>query len=83
MLKSLPAKVQREIITAISKAAQAQVLIRVYAEADAIRLANISDNIALEDIVQAIIDQSTGGPGCEINPDDARDALLGISAVVH
>jgi len=83
MLKSLPAKVQREISTVISKAAQAQVLIRVYAEADAIRLANISDNIALEDIVQAIIDESTAGPGCEINPDDARDALLGISPVIH
>ena len=86
MSKQLPPKVLEEIAVVVSKAARAQVLVRVYAEADAIRLANIGENIALEDIVQAIIERSAGGPGCEVDPDHARDALLGLASpptVIH
>jgi hypothetical protein len=86
MPKQLSSKVLNEIAVVVSKAAQARVLIRVYAEADAIRLANLNENIALEDIVQAIIERSAGGLGCEVDPDHARDALLGLESpptVVH
>ena len=85
MRKQLPAKILSEIASVVLSAGRAQVLIQVYAEAETIRLANVDDNIALEDIVQAIIDQSAGGPGCEVNPDEARDALMGVTAppIVH
>jgi hypothetical protein len=43
-------------------------------------LAHIAENIALEDIVQALIERSAEGPGCEVDPDDARDALLGVTS---
>jgi hypothetical protein len=79
MPKQLPAKVLNEIALVVSRAARTQVLVRVYAEADTIRLAHIAENIALEDIVQAIIERSVEGPGCEVDPDDARDALLGVT----
>ena len=78
MPKQLPGKIQKEIASVVSSAKHAQVRVQVYAEAETIRLANVEENIALEDIVQAIIDQSTGGPGCEVDPDQAREALLGI-----
>lgn len=52
---------------------------RVYAGADQIRQSNIADNIALEDIVEAIIARSADGPGYEADPKDALGALLGVS----
>jgi hypothetical protein len=80
MRKQLPAKIVDQIATVVKSAVHQQVLIRVYAQAEAIRLANIEENIALEDIVQAIIDGSGESLGCEVNPDEARDALLGITS---
>jgi hypothetical protein len=77
--KQLPQKVLKEITTIKLSAKRAQALIQVYAEAEIIRVANIEANIALEDIVQALIDHSANGPGCEVNPDEARDALLGVT----
>jgi hypothetical protein len=81
MRKQLPGKIQNEIASVVSSAKDAQVLVQVYAEAETIRLANVEENIALEDIVEAIIDQSIDGPGCEVNPDQAREALLGITSL--
>jgi len=86
MPRPLPAKILDQIATVVSSAQQAQVLIRVYAEAEIIRGANIEENIALEDIVQALIDHSAKGPGCDNDPDDARATLIGVtspSATLH
>jgi len=77
MRNVLTPKIEAEIASAVEEAKEAGVLVAVYAVAEAIRLANISDNIALEDIVQAVIASAADGPGYEVDPDEARDALLG------
>lgn len=77
MHSPLTPKIKAEIALAIDKAKEAGVLVHVYAVAESIRLANVSDNIALEDIVEAVITSASNGPGYEVDPDEARDALLG------
>jgi hypothetical protein len=77
---ALSSKIHAEIAAVVEAAAKAQVLVRVYVEGEKIRQANIADNIALEDIVQEIIDQSAKGPGYEADPNDALSALLGEGA---
>jgi hypothetical protein len=76
-MPNLTPKINAEITTAIKEAKKAGVLVPVYAVAEAIRLANVSENIALEDIVQAVITHAADGPGYEADPYEARDALLG------
>jgi hypothetical protein len=76
---TLPAKMQAEITAVVAAAAKKGVLVRAYFEAEKIRQAHIADNVALEDIVEAIIVQSTNGPGYESDPSDALAALLGES----
>ena len=79
MARELSAKVQAEISAVVESAVKAGTLVRVYAEADKIRQAHIVENIALEDIVEAIIARSADGPGYEADPKDALAALLGVS----
>jgi hypothetical protein len=85
MNKGLPSKIHAEISAVIDAANKAQVLVRVYVEAEKIRQANIADNIALEDIVEEIIVQSADGLGYEADPVDAAAALLGnsITRAIH
>jgi hypothetical protein len=73
----LSSKIRSEISAVVAAAAKSSELIRLYFEAEKIRRANIADNVALEDIVDAIIKQSNGGPGYEADPRDAHAAMLG------
>ena len=77
MLRELSPKVQADVAAAVSAAAEAGKILNVYAEADLIRRANLAENIALEDIVDALIAGSADGPGCLIDPGEAMDALMG------
>lgn len=53
--------------------------LRVYREAERIR-SQLSENIALEDIVEAFINYgATSDVAFEINPRDAADAVLGFT----
>jgi hypothetical protein len=69
-----------EIGAVLKTALKTRNLVRVYAEAERIRQANLKDNIALEDIVSELMRLSVHGPGFEANPADARDALLGTGS---
>jgi hypothetical protein len=73
----LSSKIRAEIAAVVAAAAKSGELVRAYFEAEKIRQANIVDNMALEDIVEAIIELSVGGPGYESDPGDARGAMLG------
>jgi hypothetical protein len=77
---ALSSKIHAEIAAVVKAAIKGQVLVRVYVEGEKIRQANLADNVALEDIVQEIIDQSANGPGYEADPIDALPALLGEAA---
>jgi hypothetical protein len=77
VIRILSPKVQAEISALIEAATKAGSLVRVYGEAEKIRQANITDNLALEDIVEEIIARSAAGPGYEADPADAVSALLG------
>jgi hypothetical protein len=73
----LSPKVNTEIEAVIHGALHSGAVIRAYLEAEKIRQANIADNVALEDILDAIIAGAAGGPHCEADPADARAAVLG------
>src|SRR5687767_5271375 len=77
MPQELSPKMVVEIQAVVDAANKSARSIRVYAEADRIRQANMADNIALEDIVDAIT-RLAGSFRCTADPNDARDALLGI-----
>jgi hypothetical protein len=78
---TLSAEIHAEISAVVVAAAKKGVLVRAYFEAEKIRQAHVADNIALEDIVEAIIVQSTNGPGYESDPSDALAAMLGESTL--
>lgn len=82
---TLSSKVHAEIRAVVSAATEARNLVRAYAEAETIRQANIADNIALEDIVQEIINRCAEGPGYEADPMEAHAALMGdrTSITIH
>jgi len=76
---TLSAKIRAAITAAVAAAAKQGELVQVYVEAEKIRRANIADNVALEDIVEALILQSamalatiptpvTRLPLCWVNP---------------
>ena len=75
----LSRKIRTAISAVVAAAAKQGQLVQVYAEAEKIRLANIADNVALEEIVEALINKSAGGPGYHSDPSEARAALLGES----
>jgi hypothetical protein len=81
-MRKLSSKIHSEINDLVEAAKKAGILIRVYAEAEKIRQANLNENVALEDIVEAIMNQSAHGPGFEANPTDALNALLGSSRTI-
>jgi hypothetical protein len=74
---TLSSKIHAAIRAVVAAAAKQGKLVQVYGEAEKIRRANIGDNVALEDIVEALIARSSDGPGYESNPGDALAALLG------
>jgi hypothetical protein len=76
-MATLPAKISTAITAAVAAAARQGELVQVYIEAEKIRRANIADNVALEDIVEALIVQSANGPGYHSDPGDALAAMLG------
>jgi hypothetical protein len=77
LMRKLSEKMQAEILAVVAASTRASSAVRVYAESETIRRANLADNIALEDIVEEMIARSKDGPGYEENPYDAVDALLG------
>jgi hypothetical protein len=77
-MRNLSAKMHTEIMAVVKAATKAGTSVKVYAEAETIRLANVSDNVALEDIVEEMITRCKDGPGYEENPWEALGALLGI-----
>jgi hypothetical protein len=74
---TLSAKIRAAITAAVAAAAKQGEFVQVYVEAEKIRRANIADNVALEDIVEALIVQSANGPGYHSDPGDALAAMLG------
>jgi hypothetical protein len=75
-VKALTPKIHAEIGAVLSAALKTQTLVRVYAEAERIRQANLEENIALEDIAQEIMELAVKGPGFEADPHDARSAFF-------
>jgi hypothetical protein len=73
----LPRKMRIAISAIVAAAAKQGQLVQVYAEAEKIRRAHIAENVALEEIVEALIHKSAGGPGYHSDPSEARAALLG------
>ena len=78
-MKVLSRNIRTAISAVVATAAKQRQLVQVYAEAEKIRQANIADNVALEDIVEALINRSAAGPGYESDPGEATAALLGES----
>ena len=62
---ALTPKMLTEIHTVIALATRSGALVRVYAEAEKIRLANIFDNVALEDILDELVVKSAMAWGFE------------------
>jgi hypothetical protein len=77
-MRKLSEKMQAEILAVVEASTRSGTAVSVYSASEMIRQANISDNIALEDIVEEMISRSQDGPGYEENPLDALEALLGI-----
>ena len=73
----LSRKIRTAISAVVAAAAKQGQLVQVYVEAEKIRRANVADNVALEDIVEALITKSAAGPGYESDPGGATAALLG------
>lgn len=73
---ALTPKMLTEIHTVIALATRSGALVRVYAEAEKIRLANIFDNVALEDILDELVVKSAMAWGFESDPLEARDAFF-------
>ena len=78
-MKVLSRKIRMAISAVVAAAAKQRQLVQVYAEAEKIRQANIADNVALEEIVEALIKKAAGGIGYHSDPSEARAALLGES----
>jgi hypothetical protein len=76
-MRVLSRKMRMAISDVVATAAQQRQLVPVYAEAEKIRLANLADNVALEEIVEALIKKASGSVGYHSDPDEARAALLG------
>ena len=74
---TLSPKICAEISAVVETAATSGKLVRLYYEAEKIRQLNIGDNVALEDIIEAIIVQAKGGPGYESDPGEALAAMMG------
>ena len=75
----LSRKMRTAISAVVAAAAEQRQLVQVYAEAEKIRRANLADNVALEEIVEALMIKAAGGPGYSFDPSEARAALLGES----
>jgi hypothetical protein len=73
----LSKKMRTAISAVVATAAKQRHLVQVYAEAEKIRQANIADNVALEEIVEALIHKSAGGLGYHSDPSEAWAALMG------
>jgi hypothetical protein len=77
VLRNLSPKMHAEIRALVEAAKRTGTVIQIYAEADHIRRANIVENIALEDVVEALIAGAAKGPGYVADPEEASEALLG------
>jgi len=76
-MRPLTQKILAEIDAVVDLAKRSRTIVQIYAEAENIRRANFTANIALEDIVDALLLRSVDGPGFELNPYEARDSLIG------
>jgi hypothetical protein len=74
-VKILTPKIYAEIDAVLSAAVKTKSLVRVYAEAERIRQANLEGNIALEDIAEEIMERAAKGPGFEADPHDAPKCI--------
>jgi hypothetical protein len=68
---------QAEMLSVVKAATASGEVLHVYAEAERIRRNNLSDNLALEDIVDALMSATTEGLAYCFDPGEAADALLG------
>ena len=76
MSRPFTGKMQAEMLSVLNAATASGTVLHVYAEAERIRRNNLSDNVALEDIVDALI-RAKNGLACCLEPEEAADALLG------
>jgi hypothetical protein len=76
-MKVLSRNIRTAISAVVATAAKQRQVVQVYAEAEKIRQANLADNVALEEIVEALVKKAAGGVGYHSDPDEARAALLG------
>jgi hypothetical protein len=81
MLTVLPKKVLIDIDAAIDAAAKEKLLLRVYAVAEVIRRKHASENIALEDIAEAVMSRSAKGTAFEVDISDAASAVLATTTL--
>jgi hypothetical protein len=75
----LSRKMRIAISAVVAAAVKQGQLVQVYAEAEKIRQANLADNVALEEIIEALVTKAASGPGYHFDPSEARAALLGES----
>jgi len=80
VVRPLSDKMQAEMLSALNAATASGEVLHIYAEAERIRCNNLSDNVALEDIVEAFMSVAANGPAYCIDPEEASDALLGSTA---
>ena len=83
MLKLLPAKLLLEIGALRNIAIWSSTLVNVYCEADRLRRCYPDDNIALEDIVEEILEHCHDGPGFELDVYEAQSAIMGSTRTFH
>jgi hypothetical protein len=76
VMRSLSDKMQAEISGVLNAATASGGVVRIYAEAERIRRNHLPDNVALEDIVEALMG-SIDGLAYSFDPEEAADALLG------
>ena len=80
MLTSLPTNVLIDIDAVIEAAAREKRFLRVYAVAEIIRQKHASENIALEDIAEAVMSRSAKGTAFEVDISDAASAVFASSS---
>ena len=83
MKPNLPTHILFQIDALRCRAIEMGKLVSVYREAETIRRGNPNDNVALEDIVEAIMAHCRDAPGFELNFCEAQGALMGSPITFH
>ena len=83
MFKLLPAKLLFEIGFLRTMAIRSSTVISVYCEAERLRRRYLDDKIALEDIVEGILEHCHDGPGFMLDVCEAQSAIVGSTTTFH